>query len=339
MNRAQLVQTLQQKIEDAILPHVDGLDQVILLDFPNHANVGDSAIYAGELAFFRKRLGKAPAIVSGAGDVPWSSIAESRRDDPIFIHGGGNFGDVWPEHQDFREAVLARFPGRRVIQLPQSIHFSDAGKIARTADAIKKHGNFVLLVRDDASFELARQHFHCEVLRCPDMAFCLGPLAKIGRPERDLLLLLRQDREKRGEDPRDLVDLPQGTLIADWLDDAKNMKAGVKAATALNALLKLRTSKMAARADYFEMLAMSRLRRGMRLLSSSDFVITDRLHVHIVSTLLDIPHVVLDNSYGKVSRFIKLWTAEFSGMTQAESLTQALALYRSASSRAALRSA
>jgi pyruvyl transferase EpsO len=339
MNRAQLVQSLQQRIDHALAPYVGAIDRLILLDFPNHANVGDSAIYAGELAFFRKRLRKAPSVVSGPEDIPWGAIAESNPDDPIFIHGGGNFGDVWPAHQAFREAVLERFPGRLVVQLPQSIHFGEPARIAQTAEAIRRHGNFVLLVRDEASYELARRHFHCEVMRCPDMAFGLGPLERIGTPERDLLLLLRQDREKRHEEPLEALDLPPGTLVADWLDDARNMKAGVKAATALNALLKLRTSKMAARGDYFEMLARSRVRRGVRLLSSSDFVITDRLHVHILSTLLDIPHVVLDNSYGKVSRFIERWTADFSGMTQAGSLAQALAQYRALSSRAALRSA
>ncbi|HEY9065480.1 MAG TPA: polysaccharide pyruvyl transferase family protein [Burkholderiaceae bacterium] len=338
MNRTELIETLQRRIDDAILPRTGKLEQLILLDFPNHANVGDSAIYAGELAFFKQRLQVTQPVVSDGARVPWERIADAGPDVPIFIHGGGNFGDVWPQHQDFREAVLERFPGRRVIQLPQSIHYKDPARLAHTAEVIAKHGNFVLFVRDEESFELARRHFRCDVQRCPDMAFYLGALERIGRPERDLLLLLRQDREKSTDDQPQAGELPPGTLIADWLDDDKNMKVRVKTAAALNTLLRLRTDPMALRQDYFEMLALNRLRRGIRLLSSSNVVITDRLHVHIVATLLDIPHVVLDNSYGKVSRFIKLWTAEFAGMSRADSLAQALASYR-ASSAAALRSA
>ena len=49
----------------------------------------------------------------------------------IFIHGGGNFGDLWPEHQQFREMILQRYPDRPVIQLPQSIHFQDKANIAK----------------------------------------------------------------------------------------------------------------------------------------------------------------------------------------------------------------
>ena len=37
---------------------------------------------------------------------------------PIFIHGGGNFGDMWVAHQDFRERVLERFPDRQHHPVP-----------------------------------------------------------------------------------------------------------------------------------------------------------------------------------------------------------------------------
>jgi exopolysaccharide biosynthesis predicted pyruvyltransferase EpsI len=43
-------------------------------------------------------------------------------DDPILLHGGGNFGDVWPGFQRFREQVIRESPNRRIIQLPQTIH-------------------------------------------------------------------------------------------------------------------------------------------------------------------------------------------------------------------------
>jgi pyruvyl transferase EpsO len=50
-----------------------------------------------------------------------------RRDSPagvVFLHGGGNLGDIWPHHQHFREAMLAEFRDRTIVQLPQSIHLS-----------------------------------------------------------------------------------------------------------------------------------------------------------------------------------------------------------------------
>jgi pyruvyl transferase EpsO len=48
-------------------------------------------------------------------------------------------------------------------------------------------------------------------------------------------------------------------------------------------------------------------------------VITDRLHAHILSLLLGIPHAVLDNSYGKVGRFLAAWTGGAAGVHRASS--------------------
>jgi len=323
-----LIETLKNNIDKAILPYVSKLDNLIILDFPNYANVGDSAIYLGELEFFRKNMSIRPSVVSDTGTVPWNHLGSSGSTDPIFLCGGGNFGDLWPHHQQLRESVLKRFPGRLVIQLPQSIHYNDPGAIARTAEVIKGHGNFVLLVRDDASYALAKENFRCEIQRCPDMAFYLGSLKAPRPPEHELLLLMRTDREKRKDLSDGSIDLPAGSIVADWVHDDKSMKLKTKTSTVAKAILGANFSEMAMRVNYYDQLARQRLDRGIKLLSSSRFIITDRLHVHIMSVLLNIPQVVLDNSYGKVSRFIGLWTEGFSNMQRADSLPRALEIYR-----------
>ncbi len=90
--------------------------------------------------------------------------------------GGGNFGDIWGAHQDFRERVLERFSERQVIQFAQSIHYKSKERVEQSARAIGRHKNFVLLVRDEESKEFAQKHFDCQVRLCPDMAFCIGAL-------------------------------------------------------------------------------------------------------------------------------------------------------------------
>jgi exopolysaccharide biosynthesis predicted pyruvyltransferase EpsI len=39
-------------------------------------------------------------------------------------------------------------------------------------------------------------------------------------------------------------------------------------------------------------------------------VITDRLHGHILCALLGIPHVLVDDRYGKVGSFFSSWTSD-----------------------------
>lgn len=326
MNRSQVIDVLKARIDEALVPLVPQSGELILLDFPNHANVGDSAIYLGELEFFQHRLGRAPSIVSDCNHIPVAQIESTDSRSPIFLHGGGNFGDIWPTHQAFREEVIQRFPDRPIVQLPQSLHFASSDNLSRTADVIRQHRNFTLLVRDDASFELAQRHFACQTLKCPDMAFYLGAMKPLSAPKHDLLLLLRDDREQR-QDVEDFDVSPgERWLRTDWIDDNKSLKTRAKLWTAFRAVAAREFSEMAAREAYYRALAIERVERGNRLLSSASFVITDRLHAHIISLLLDLPQVVLDNSYGKVSRFIKLWTHDYEKLQQADSIVDALSL-------------
>jgi len=62
------------------------------------------------------------------------------------------------------------------------------------------------------------------------------------------------------------------------------------------------------------------VRRGIDLLCSASVVVTDRLHAHVLSLLLGIPHVVTDNVSGKIRSFYETWTSESDLVTWAESL-------------------
>jgi pyruvyl transferase EpsO len=52
-------------------------------------------------------------------------------------------------------------------------------------------------------------------------------------------------------------------------------------------------------------------------------VITDRLHAHLLALLLDIPHAALDNSYGKLGRFLDAWTGEAAALHRAPTMADA----------------
>ena len=75
-------------------------------------------------------------------------------------------------------------------------------------------------------------------------------------------------------------------------------------------------------------LARSRIRveRGLRLLARGETVVTDRLHGHILALLLGIPHVVMDNDYGKVGAYIAAWTQASPLVRQARSPLEVAAM-------------
>jgi pyruvyl transferase EpsO len=325
-----LIATLQEKIHACLKDCVAAHEPLAILDFPDIRNCGDSAIWLGEMAYLSERHGKRPAYVSRIDDFSAEELERVMPTGPIFIHGGGNFGDLWGAHQDFREAVMERFPERRIIQFPQSIHYKSRQRIDRSARAIARHGNVLLLVRDEESLQFAQKNFDCEVRLCPDMAFAIGPVSATS-PEFPVLAMLRADQEKAGE--HDLTAYP-GLPVEDWINESTQRVRLAKALGAASALLALKPGER--RLGFLDAAAHNRFRRGIRQISRGRAIVTDRLHVHICSLLTGRPHAVLENSYGKIRRFM----AAFSGGTdlsyRAASLDDAIAW---ASARAGLKAA
>ena len=310
-----LVAELNDKVHACLKDLISDGTPLAILDFPDIRNCGDSAIWLGEMAYLQARHAVRPAYVSRIADFSPEALERRMPEGPIFIHGGGNFGDLWVAHQDFREQVIERFPDRPVIQFPQSIHYRSPDRADISARVIGRHRNFVLLVRDEESKHFAEQHFDCDVRLCPDMAFCIGPIQP--DPARfPVLAMLRADRESaldaagRSAHP----DIP----VEDWISESRMSVRMSKARGALAALLAGNSSEV--RLSRLDAAAHNRVQRGTRQLSRGRAIVTDRLHVHIVSLLLGRPHAVLDNSYGKVRRFM----SAFSGGTDLSYLATSL---------------
>lgn len=281
----------QRALEALYRTHVGPGDRYALLDFPDHANVGDSAIWLGEVTLLRRITGRDPDHVA-----TWDGfdMAAFRADSPegvVFLHGGGNLGDIWPHHQRFRDRIVRDLRDRRVVQLPQSIHFRDAAGIAAFGDTLARHPDFHLCVRDERSLLLAQAHWSCPVTLAPDSAFALGPQPR-GAADLDVLMLLRTDQE--GVPHEAAVRAGAGdAAIVDWLiDDVLPMRAAGESL-----------------ASHYHRLADARVARGLALLSRGRRIVTDRLHAHILAVLLGVPHRALDNEYGKLSAYIAAWTA------------------------------
>ncbi|MDB5998309.1 MAG: hypothetical protein JWP52_8 [Rhizobacter sp.] len=328
--RAQAITRLIAHIEDTLADLVPRDARLALLDFPDYDNIGDSAIYVGELAYLDSR-GLKPSYVSlrNQPEAQDARIADIVGDGPILLQGGGNFGDLWPWFQPYRERILTKYPGHPIVQFPQTLHFSSPQALGETARIIERHGAFTLLVRDQRSFDLATRHFQCEVRLCPDMAFCMGPLSK-AEPTKELLLHLRKDQEAAA--PHDVSKLVghASVLQSDWPHQPDDFNRRIKWETLLIAAAtgRIFENRHSLKERYFRRQATKRLARGTSLLSSARTVVTDRLHGHILCFLMDLPHVVLDNSYGKTSGFMQAWQTTAGSTYTAHSLDEAVALLK-----------
>ncbi|MBK4214859.1 polysaccharide pyruvyl transferase family protein [Paracoccus caeni] len=300
---------LRDSYAQAIGPLLQGATDYALLDFPYHENIGDSAIYLGELAFLDKFFGRPASYVSAhfnyRGDVDGYC-----KDGPVLIHGGGNFGDLWPAHHDFRLRVLSDLPHRRVIQLPQSIHFESNESIERTKRAIGAHKDFTLCVRDVPSRDFALREFDCQVVLSPDAAHCIDEVA-VRSPQDRILALLRADKEKVGQgiaeylsDKATIADWPETDVgstsrMATWIE--RFYRLGKKVGVSESSLL------MRVREQTYRRRSRLLVDAGTQFLSGAEYVVSDRLHAHILCLLLGKTHISMDNVSGKVSAYIAQW--------------------------------
>lgn len=326
-----VIERLQGLIDTALAPSLPALQAgpYALLDMPDHSNVGDSAIWAGEMTWLKRNVGKEPSYVCEKGSGT-DELNANLTGGAILLHGGGNFGDIWPEYQEFRERIISGYPNAPIVQLPQSIHFSEDAALQRTADVLHNAAHLRLLVRDLESYDLASTRFGCEVTLCPDMAFALGPIKRPSVPDLEVLLLLRTDKETVRETAL-VKDLPAGWEQTDWIDEDPTMRSRARFDMRVSAVLSLnmqRLSQISRRKHYYEIVTDKRMKRGTELLSGAKFIITDRLHVHIISTLMGIPHCFLDNSYGKILRFSTAFDTRWVGSHHASSLPDAIACAR-----------
>jgi len=319
------------EIQTVLRPLLPPGSRYVHLAPPNHVNPGDSAIWLGERRCF-KDLGVRSVAASHVRRY-WRDEVEAlgRRD--ILLAGGGNFGDLWPDVQAFRERVISDFPDRRIVQLPQSIHFRERSNLERARRIIETHPDFTLLVRDRRSLDIAREAFDVPVVLAPDMALYLGSIARPTSPRIDLLWLAREDIEARD---RPELASPSSVERLDWMEDRDHERPrGLRMGAAFRldrrlGFLMQRSPRLArraarARTAAARRLAVERMVRGCTFLSRGRVVITDRLHGHILSMLMGIPHVCLDNSYGKVSSFVETWTSSVPIVHLAQNADDALA--------------
>lgn len=319
---------LREELRRRLQRYISPGTRVALVDFPNHRNVGDSAIWAGERQILAD-LGVDRAYVAETGDGSVAAIRRALRpSDAVLLHGGGNFGDLWPYWQLERERLVTSLDDRRIVQMPQTLFFADDRNRQRAAGALAQHPGLVVLCRDGPSVRVACDLGLTAEL-CPDAAFALaGHLPRRGPFDTPQLWLARTDKEWRGENLGS-ARLGPGQVRVDWDDLPPSRLERTLARTAREVVARLTRRRLVPRVAVpairatLDGLAGERVRQGTRLLSRGRVVVTDRLHAHILCLLLDIPHVLVDPGFGKLAGFAETWDTTGSRAVLSPSITAA----------------
>lgn len=319
------------------LGQLEAFDRCVLLDYPDYLNLGDHLIWLGSVFYLSNTLKSRIVYASSVNTFSASDMEKQIGDAPILLNGGGNLGDLWMPCQRFREHIISQYHDRPIVILPQSIYFANAENLKRAVEIFNAHPNLTLFTRDQFSYEFALQHFHnCRVLIAPDMVFQLAgmPDLSLNLPATSSILYhCRNDRElNRSCIPT--LNVPN-LVVQDWASYNWVLgmnQSGIKwaiaqiirevwqrgLATPREWISRQTWLSTHSHADLFPTLynptihrqSWSFMHSGLYQFKPHRMIVTNRLHGHILSVLLGIPHVFLPNSYHKNEAFYKTWTKD-----------------------------
>ena len=326
------VDDLRANAREALSSVLDGARAVGLVNFPNHGNPGDPGLWLGTRALLRD-LGVRVAYQANPESLDLDVLDRVLGDAPVLINGGGNFGDLYGRQQGARMRLFEHHRRGPIVQLPQSVRFRDPANAEPVADAVAGR-DIRIMVRDHASQEAVRQLLKVEPVLSPDHAFGLGGLRRTRSVDREVLWMTWDPSMPEATPESILADPPDWVHTVDWFTGAatahEDFDARGRLAWHVNRSLSVRGSALGSQwpmlAATFAPLARRWWARGLDILSSAGVLVTNKLHGHIAATLMGIPHVVLDNEYGKVLGAVEAWTSSLPGVYVATDADEALAV-------------
>ncbi|GHT97313.1 putative pyruvyl transferase EpsO [Spirochaetia bacterium] len=300
---------LKNEIINTLRPHIT--NDYWLLELPYYTNIGDVLIWQGSEDFL-KTLNAHCKYKSSSNTFKPQRIS---LDTIILLQGGGNFGDIWNEPQEFRRKIITSYPDNKIIILPQTVWYNDETLLLQDAQIYAGHKNLILCARDKKSYGILNEYFSANViLLVPDMAFCIDPKSlrkHYGKPSEKSLFLKRTDQElNKGFNYSDFID-EESVDIADWPPMEKRMLSSflLRCFIWISRRIKFLFPKLT---DIYASLIFKpcMVKVGIGFIKKYEKVYTTRLHAGILCCLLEKPFVFFDNSYGKNSSFFETWLSD-----------------------------
>jgi len=314
---------LSQIIEDRLLPVINkngAVGECVYLGLPYYTNIGDTLIWEGTEHFLRRTGLKClyKAANSTYSECAMKKITRRRNNPPckkilIFLQGGGNFGDLWVSHHNFRKEIIKNYPDNPIIILSQTVFYSDESKMKTDAELFANYKNLTICARDNKSYQILKNNFKNDIILVPDMAFCIPDYKTrkyLLKQNNNYLFLKRRDKELNTSIDYSKYIRESEFNTHDWPSIEKTILSYflLKCFLWINRRLPFFNRIIDIYASI--LFKPDLIKIGVNFLSKYEKVCTTRLHGAILCCLLEKPCVFFDNSYGKNSAFFETWLSD-----------------------------
>lgn len=259
---------------------------VYLLGTPTHCNIGDAAIAQAEKDFLNSCGLKVTEITVNEWKRYKQVIKKNIKPTCILLHGGGNFGNLWPYEERMRQDIVTNLTAEEYILMPQTFYLEQTTGLDDTDLFKQKYNNnrFHLFAREKFSYEKMLEFFpKSKVFLTPDIVLfekdntILTPNNK--NKEVDVLMVLRSDREGIIE-----------------FDEKKNIVSVLN-----NRHLSFMNTDMLYKEPVIaKEKRLDVIKNKLNEFSKARLIITDRLHGMVFAYLAGVPCIVLKNNNYKI---------------------------------------
>lgn len=287
----------------------------IMINTPDHGNLGDQAIALAEERFFKDKF---PNVEYRelSGDYYRKNYRILKmivsKKVVLGISGGGYIGDVWMDEEELVRNVIETFPDNKIIIFPQTVYYHDNPAGMKEWECTKKllvaHADTLYFcLRDQRSYDFICKNIPelKNIYYFPDMALSLN--IQFNEERKGILTCFRSDQEKVLSDE----------VIQKLYSYAEDNDLKLSSTTTVyekNVSTSEREQEVFAKLKEF---------------ASAKLVITDRLHAMIFAAITGTPCIAFDNKTRKISgvyEWIKnlCYVSYISGETSIEKVTEAM---------------
>ena len=261
-------------------------NSIILLGTPTHCNIGDAAIAQAERDFLENVGYHVVEITVNEWKKYKKLIIKQVKKEILLLHGGGNFGNLWPSEELIREEIISAFPHAHFLLMPQTFFVTDSFCELAQKDMQNKYNDsrFDLFARETYSFEKMISLFpeaNCHLV--PDIVLFEKNNdfynTSFIKKSVDVLMVLRSDKE--------------GLLN---YDDIVNIKKALNKKDLSYRISDILYTSPSIKKEDRKKVILQKLEE----FASSRVVITDRLHGMIFAFIANVPCIVLQNNNYKI---------------------------------------
>lgn len=315
MNPDDKINELRKVIDNVLIPEITS--DYIYLDLPYYTNIGDTLIWEGTKNFLKK----VPYKCLYATDMNFFIERPIRKDTIILMQGGGNFGDIYREHSNFRKKIIELYPNNKIIILPQSVYYENEENLNDDVLFYKKHMNVLLCARDRITFEVIKTRFYNKTVLLPDLAFYINIDDYSIKPAIGKTLFLKRNDAEYTESYT-YKQVTENADISDWptyehhILKLKIVDIIFRFLKLIGVILggrKLKNMLEDFKRDRFYRKAYVQL--GIDFLSKYNTIYTTRLHVLILGVLLNKEIYIYNNKTGKLGNFYNSWLSKVHNVT------------------------